>query len=284
MADPDAPQVPIINHPDIRRMLIWMKAHVSGMRSLNYYVGLCFDKVLTAENDADRSRWQGLIELLTPIVKAYCADKSFEVCTQAVQVYGGYGYTREYPVEQLLRDSKIFSIYEGSNGIQAMDLLARKLGMAKGEHFMNLITEIKKTASHAEKIKKLAPIAAEVDVAADQLLDCAFFLGKNAMSDKVLAAFSHAYPFLEIMGDVVLSWLLLWRAVAAFPELEKRLADVDEEKKGDIIRKNSDAAFYDGQIRQAGYFAFSVLPLSMGKIKNIKCFDDSAVEMAEASF
>jgi hypothetical protein len=86
------------------------------------------------------------------------------------------------------------------------------------------------------------------------------------------------------MGDVVLSWLLLWRAVAAFPELEKRLADVDEEKKGDIIRKNSDAAFYDGQIRQAGYFAFSVLPLSMGKIKNIKCFDDSAVEMAEASF
>ncbi len=284
MADPDAPQVPIINHPDIRRMLIWMKAHVSGMRSLNYYVGLCFDKVLTAENDEDKARWQGLIELLTPIVKAYSADKSFEVCTQAVQVYGGYGYTREYPVEQLLRDSKIFSIYEGSNGIQAMDLLARKLGMAKGEYFMNLIAEIKKTASLAEKIKELAPIAVEVKAASDQLVECAFSLGQNAMSEKVLTAFSHAYPFLEVMGDVVLSWLLLWRAVVAFPKLEKRLANVDEEKKDDVIRKNSEAAFYDGQIRQAGYFAFSVLPLSMGKIKNIKNFDGSAVKMAESSF
>ena len=284
MADQEAPQVPIINHPDIRRMLMWMKAHVAGMRSLNYYVGLCFDKVLTAANDADRSRWQGLIELLTPIVKAYCADKSFEVCTQAVQVYGGYGYTQEFPVEQLLRDSKIFSIYEGSNGIQGMDLLARKLGMANGEHFMNLIAEIKKTVSHAEKIKELAPIAAEVEKAANQLAGCAMFLGQNAMSDKVLTAFSFAYPFLEIMGDVILAWMLLWRAEAAFPKLEKRLANVEEEKKCDFIRKNSEAAFYDAQIRLAKHFAFSVLPLSMGKIKNIKNLDDSAVEMAEASF
>ncbi|MFZ2633469.1 MAG: acyl-CoA dehydrogenase [Desulfosalsimonadaceae bacterium] len=284
MADPEAPQVAIINHPDIRRMLMWMKVHVAGMRSLIYYVGLCFDKVLTAANDADRSRWQGLIELLTPIVKAYSADKSFEVCTQAVQVHGGYGYTQEFPVEQLLRDSKIFSIYEGSNGIQGMDLLARKLGMANGEHFMNLIAEVKKKVSHAEKIKELAPIAAEVEKAADQLAGCAMFLAQNAMSDKVLTAFSFAYPFLEIMGDVVLAWMLLWRAEAAFPKLEKCLANVEEEKKCDFIRKNSEAAFYDAQIRLAKHFAFSVLPLTMGKIKNIKNLDDSAVEMAEASF
>jgi hypothetical protein len=281
MSDLEAPQVPIINHPDIRRMLMWMKAHVSGMRSLNYYVGLCFDKVLTSENDVDKSRWQGLIELLTPIVKAYCADKSFEVCTQAVQVYGGYGYTREYPVEQLLRDSKICSIYEGSNGIQAMDLLARKLGMANGKIFMNLLSEIKKTTSQAKKINDLAPVAAEVEDAVDQLAECALFLGQNAMSNKVLTAFSFAYPFLEIMGDVVLSWMLLWRAAVAYPELQKRLASAE---KVDIIRENSEAAFYDGQIRLARYYAFSILPLSMGRIKNIKHFDGSAVEMAEASF
>ncbi len=281
MSDLEAPQVPIINHPDIRRMLMWMKAHVSGMRSLNYYVGLCFDKVLTSENDVDKSRWQGLIELLTPIVKAYCADKSFEVCTQAVQVYGGYGYTREYPVEQLLRDSKICSIYEGSNGIQAMDLLARKLGMANGKNFMNLLSEIKKTTSQAKKINDLAPVAAEVEDAVDQLAECALFLGQNAMSNKVLTAFSFAYPFLEIMGDVVLSWMLLWRAAVAYPELKKRLASAE---KDDIIRENSEAAFYDGQIRLARYYAFSILPLSMGRIKNIKHFDGSAVEMAEASF
>ncbi|MBI5591608.1 MAG: acyl-CoA dehydrogenase [Deltaproteobacteria bacterium] len=284
MADPGAPQVPIINHPDIRRMLIWMKAHVSGMRSLNYYVGLCFDKVQTAENDADKSIWQGLIELLTPIVKAYCADKSFEVCTHAIQVYGGYGYTREYPVEQLLRDSKICSIYEGSNGIQAMDLLARKLGMANGKIFTNLLSEIKIITSQAKNINDLVPVAAEVETAVDRLAECALFLGQKAMSDKVLTAFAFAYPFLEIMGDIVLSWMLLWRAVVAFPKLQKCLANADEEKKGDIIRENSEAAFYDGQIRLARYFAFSVLPLSMGKMQNIKHFDESTVEMTEASF
>lgn len=127
-------------------------------------------------------------------------------------------------------------------------------------------------------------MAAEVEAATDRLAECALFLGQKAMSVKVMTAFSFAYPFLEIMGDVVLFWMLLWRAVAAFPELEKRLADIDEEKREEIIQKNSGAAFYDGQIRQARHFAFSVLPLSMGKIKNIKIFDNSAVEMAEASF
>ncbi|MGD9289272.1 MAG: acyl-CoA dehydrogenase family protein, partial [Desulfobacterales bacterium] len=129
--DPNAPQVAIIRHPDVRRMLLEMKAYVDGMRSFVYYVGQCLDKEALADTEAERVLYKGYADLLTPLVKAYCAQRGFDVCVTAVQVYGGYGYIKEYPVEQLVRDCKITSIYEGTDGIQAMDLLGRKLGMAK---------------------------------------------------------------------------------------------------------------------------------------------------------
>jgi len=135
MMEPSAAPVPIIQHPDVRRMLLWMKAHVEGMRSFIYYVGNCFDREAVAVDDEQKDKYRGLLEILTPVVKAYCTDKSFEVCTLAVQTYGGYGYIGEYPVEQYLRDCKITSLYEGTNGIQAMDLLGRKMGLKKGAYF-----------------------------------------------------------------------------------------------------------------------------------------------------
>jgi alkylation response protein AidB-like acyl-CoA dehydrogenase len=124
--DPQAPQVPIICHPDVRRMLLQMKAYVDGMRSFVYYVAYCFDKESTAKTRDTKERYHDFIELLTPIIKAYCSERGQFVCEQAIQVYGGYGYTKEYPVEQLYRDCKITSIYEGTNGIQAMDLLGNQ--------------------------------------------------------------------------------------------------------------------------------------------------------------
>ncbi|MBW2429008.1 MAG: acyl-CoA dehydrogenase, partial [Deltaproteobacteria bacterium] len=140
--DPNAPAVPIIRHPDVRRMLLQMKAYVEGMRSFVYYVGQCLEREALAAGEEERSFYKGLADLLTPLVKAYCAQRGFDVCVQAVQVYGGYGYIKEYPVEQLLRDCKITSIYEGTDGIQAMDLLGRKLGMEKGQVFINFLGEI----------------------------------------------------------------------------------------------------------------------------------------------
>jgi len=130
--DPDAPQVPIIRHPDVRRMLLWMKAHVEGMRSFIYFISSLIDRQACTGDEQKKEYNQGLLDLLTPVIKSYCSDRGFEICAEAVQVHGGYGYTRDYPVEQLLRDCKIASIYEGTNGIQAMDLLGRKLGMKGG--------------------------------------------------------------------------------------------------------------------------------------------------------
>jgi alkylation response protein AidB-like acyl-CoA dehydrogenase len=282
--DPQAPQVPIINHPDVRRMLLQMKAYVEGMRSFVYYVAYCFDKKSTARSPAEKERYSGLMELLTPIIKAYCSERGQAVCEQAIQVHGGYGYTKEYPVEQLYRDCKITSIYEGTNGIQAMDLLGRKLGMNKGAVFMDLLGEIKAAVAKAEQIPRLEKAAAGVANALTRLGEIALHLGKTAVSKNLKLAFAYAHPFLEVVGDVVIAWMLLWRAAAAVPRLEKLAGSADEQAIRSKIAKNKDAAFYDGQLKTAEFFIHSMLPVTMGKMNAIAASNPAAVDIDERSF
>ena len=136
--NPEAPRVAIIEHPDVRRMLLWMKSNVESMRALMYYATFCGDRAMNSSDEAELDKWLGIFEVLTPICKAYTTDIGFKVTETAMQVYGGYGYCSEYPIEQFMRDEKIASIYEGTNGIQALDLIGRKLGMKKGAYFMHL--------------------------------------------------------------------------------------------------------------------------------------------------
>ncbi|UCD80324.1 MAG: acyl-CoA dehydrogenase, partial [Desulfobacterales bacterium] len=150
--DHSAPSVAIIKHPDVRRNLLWMKSYVDGMRSFFYFMTRQATTSMTAETEEKREYSNDLFSMLTPIVKDYMAVKGHEVCIQAIQVFGGAGYTRDYLVEQYARDCKITSIYEGTSGIQAMDLLARKIGMKKGAVFMNFLGEIQKTAVRAKGI------------------------------------------------------------------------------------------------------------------------------------
>jgi alkylation response protein AidB-like acyl-CoA dehydrogenase len=145
IADKDAPGVPIIQHPDVRRMLMTMKVYVESLRSLSYYIAFCLDSIATTDDAEEKTRLQGIVDFLIPIAKAYTTDRSFEVTSLAVQVYGGYGYIKEYPVEQLLRDCRITPIYEGTNGIQAMDLFGRKLGQNGGRPILDLAEEIRRT-------------------------------------------------------------------------------------------------------------------------------------------
>ena len=126
MFEKDAPGVAIINHPDVRRMLLNMKVYIEGMRSLLYYVAWCEDKANTVEDEKEKEKYHDLIDLLIPIAKGYVTDRAFDVCNAGMQVYGGYGYIKEYPQEQLMRDCRITMIYEGTNGIQSMDLLGQK--------------------------------------------------------------------------------------------------------------------------------------------------------------
>ncbi len=154
-ADHGAPSVPIIRHPDVRRNLLWMKSYVDGMRSFFYFLTRAALRRSLPIQPKSRNAIEDLFWMLTPIVKDYMAVKGHEVCIQAIQVFGGAGYTRDYLVEQYARDCKITSIYEGTSGIQAMDLLARKIGMKKGLVFMNFLGEIQKTAARAKDIREL---------------------------------------------------------------------------------------------------------------------------------
>jgi len=285
MADPDAPQVPIVGHPDVRRMLIWMKAHVEGMRSLIYYTSHALDLQRCTGDPDERKRLGGLVDLLTPVIKSYCSDRGFEACVEALQVFGGYGYTRDYPVEQLLRDCKIASIYEGTNGIQAMDLLGRKLGMQQGAVFMNFLGEIQREVAAAKTLPLLAPLAERVQTAADRLAETAMQLGLAALAEQTrAAAFAHAKPFLDVMGDVCMAWMLLWRARIAADGLLKIAGSLDPGSRRQAAASSKDAAFYEGQIQTAAYFCNSLLPAVMGRMDAVKAVHPAAVEMPEDGF
>ncbi len=268
--DKTAPAVSIIQHPDVRRMLLQMKAYVEGMRSLLYYAGFCEDQKELAADEAEKARWQGIIDVLIPICKGYITDRAFEVCSTGMQVYGGYGYIKEYPQEQLLRDCRITLIYEGTNGIQAMDLLGRKLGLNKGKAIMDLFGEIQKTLNAAKEIEATAEMAQKAESVANKLGEVAMHMGATAMSEKVLNAFAHAHPFMEVCGDVAMAWQLLWRASVAAQKLEKA--------------KKKDVAFYEGQLKSAEYFINSVLPITLGKMNAILNNNGAAVEISEDAF
>lgn len=277
----DAPGVPIIRHPDVRRMLLWIKAHVDGMRSLVYYGANLFDRMETSDDENEKEYLNGLLEILTPIIKAYCTDRGFEACVIGLQVYGGYGYTKEFPLEQLVRDSKINSIYEGTNGIQAMDLLGRKMGMKKGAYFINFLAEIGKTVAAAKQIPALDEDASKLEETVTRLSEVAMHLGKVAMSGKIKESFAFATPFQEVMGDIIMGWMLLWRATIAAPKLEKLVEGKD---RAEVINKNKDAAFYEGQLKTAEYFIQAILPGTIGKLNAIGETNDAVVAMPEACF
>jgi hypothetical protein len=279
-----APSVPIIQHPDVRRQLMIMKSYVEGMRSILYYVGFCSDKLAITDDENEKAKYQGLVEILTPIAKGYITDKAFEVCSHGVQVYGGYGYIKEYPMEQLMRDCRITMIYEGTNGIQAMDLLGRKLGMKKGKPVMDLFGEMQKTIAAAKGIAGIEAYAVKLEAAVNKLGEVAMHLGATAMSPQVMTAFAHAHPFLEVAGDVVMAWMLLWRASIAAPLLEKLAGGFDPEARRTAAEKNKNAAFYEGQVRSAEYFVQSVLPVTYGKMKAIMNSCGAVVEIPEVSF
>ena len=270
-AGKDAGSVPIIRHADVRRQLITMKAFVDGMRSLLYFVGFCQDKIKISTDSSEKEKYQSFIELLTPIAKGYVTDRAYEVCNHGLQVYGGYGYIRDYPMEQLVRDCRITMIYEGTNGIQAMDLLGRKLGLNGGKALADLLQEMTRIVDAAKSVDNLKKMADKVEQTMARLNETAMRIGETAMSVDVGKAFAWAYPFMEVFGDTTMAWMLLWRALIADEKL----------KRGG---KASDADFYRGQRMTAEFFICSVLPAALGKMDAIREMNGAAVEMPESGF
>ncbi len=243
-------EVPIIDHPDIRRMLLWMKATVDGMRSMAYTAGLWWDLSEESEDPRVRRRYQLLMEFITPLVKSYCSDMCFKVCELAVQCLGGYGFTREYPLEQYLRDSKIFSLYEGTNGIQSMDLMGRKLIAEDGASIKAFLGELRDfCAMHRDHSVLREHVRALADAAAG-LQELARDMAGTLQSDPLQWA-SKTYDGLLCFAEAVMVWRLLDMAAIAQERIDA----------GDT------SDFYVGKVIQARYYADVTLPGLMARLR-----------------
>jgi len=262
-----APPVAIINHPDVKRNLLWMKSYVCGLRSFFQYTNQCAEKAKLAEAEDERQLNGDLYELLTPLIKSYTANRSYEVCVQAMQVYGGAGYTQDYLVEQFVRDCKIVSIFEGTCGVQAADLLGRKMAMNKGRAFKALLNEMLNIVNEAKEIDGLKEMAGQAEKHVANLSDVATTVMVNAADPKMFkTAFAHSLPLLDVVGDTIMTWMLLWRAVTAT-------------KKLGLKPKKKDVVFYNGQITTARFFIETIAPTSIGKMMGIKGMSTAAMDM-----
>lgn len=270
--DATAPRVSILEHADVRRMLLDMKARVEGIRALVIKLTHHLDQVRVSGEDASSAYHQGQVDLLVPLVKAYGSDQAFRVCETAIQTYGGAGYTRDYPVEQYCRDSKIFSIYEGTNHIQAMDLVGRKLGQGGGANLQAFLGDIAKFVAQYKDHAKLGPQIKALGAAQEALGGSALKLLMWFQTGNMALVPLYANRFLEMMSEVAVAWLLLDGAVIA------------SEKSAAVATGHPDKAFYEGKVAAAIYFAKSVLPGAELKAKQMDAEDKSPLEISDAAF
>ena len=287
MKNPNAKAVAIIQHPDVRRKLMWMKSHVEGLRSLCYFTAYCIDRVRVAQTAEEKAKWEGFLDLMTPVVKAYSTDKGLLICSMAMDVYGGYGYCQEYPVEQYLRDEKIATIYEGTNGIQALDLVGRKLGQRKGANVMNLAAMIQANYAKLKNHDELGKAARSLEEAANACLELTMFFAQAGKSGDFFLPILNACKFLELFGDVIVGHFLLDAAAIASNKLEaiyeaKGAATIGR-KKG-LQRNDPEAAFYSGRIASAKFFANEILTTVKARCEAVKANDRTPLEITDEAF
>jgi hypothetical protein len=282
--DATAPRVPIIEHADVRRMLLDMKSRVEGIRALAVKLTMHIDRVnaLTktkpkmegggpaptpGDVQKDIDYHQGQVDLLVPLIKAYGSDQAFSICATAIQVYGGAGFLKDWPVEQYARDSKIFSIYEGTNHIQSMDLVGRKLMQRGGANVQGFAADVAKfvaankdNATFKDSVAVLGQAMEAMNATGGKFMQW-FGGGKLEMVPSV------SNRFLEMMAETTIGWLLLEQGVIA----EKALAS--------LAADHPDHAFYTGKVYGAKYYALNVLPGVAAKAQMIAREDRSVVDV-----
>ncbi|MDI1326357.1 MAG: acyl-CoA dehydrogenase [Brevundimonas sp.] len=211
---------PIIDHPDVRRTLSVMKARVAAARAICLSTGVAADLAKHAATEEDRRRWKGREDLFTPIAKAWSTDVGCEVASMGVQIHGGMGFIEETGAAQYYRDARIAPIYEGTNGIQAMDLVGRKLSMDGGQSARDLIADMKVTLAHLPRLYSGKPVerfAAAVEAVEDATV---WLLDRKAAADGAADVLAAADAYLKLLGDVTGGWMLAQGALYARDQLD----------------------------------------------------------------
>jgi alkylation response protein AidB-like acyl-CoA dehydrogenase len=272
--DPNSPRVAIIEHPDVRRMLLELKATVEGLRALVMKLANHRDHYhLLAGKDDDKAAYHlGQVDLLTPLVKAYGSDEAYRLCGTAIQVYGGAGFLKDWPVEQYARDAKIFSIYEGTNHIQAMDLVGRKLGQNGGANFQAFMGDV---AAFIEKHKGHPVFGKEIELlgtASEAVVTLAMGFMGWSQTEKVGLVPLTANRFLLAMSQLAVAFVLLDAGVLA------------DRKRAALSATDPDRAFYEGKVHSAHWYARNVLPQVENHVKIAMIEDETPTTISDAAF
>lgn len=238
--NPDAPQVKIVEHADVRRMLLMQKAYAEGSLALCLYASTLVEDASTAADDSERKAAAELLDLITPMVKTWPSKYGVIASDLGIQVLGGAGYTREYPLEQLYRDNRLNPIHEGTEGIQGIDLLGRKLGPKGGDGYAEFQRRIQATLDEAANLDTCGPLASQLTQALDTLKSVTSDLQKQLAADPD-HGLSNATMYLDMFGKVLVGWIWLKQAMAA----EKALA---------AGASGSEEQFYQGKVHAARYF------------------------------
>ena len=216
---PAGEQSPIVEHPDIRRMLATMKAQIEAMRALLFYCMAAVDRSHHAETEPERTRNSELVALLTPVAKAWCSDLGVEIASHGIQIHGGMGFVEETGAAQFFRDARISPIYEGTNGIQAIDLVTRKLPLRSGAVVKDLLEKIRATAAEASAVGELRSSGEELERSAGTLGRSSRKLGALLAEGRHRDALAGAYPYLTMFGTVMGGWLMVRSARAALERM-----------------------------------------------------------------
>lgn len=268
ITNPKGNRVPIIQHEDVRRMLLTQKATLEGMRAMIFLGYYYLDLTEYGGEPEEVQKAKRAIEVITPLVKAYCSDQAWLMITEAIQVYAGYGFTEEYPLARQARDVKIYSIWEGTNFIQSMDLVGRKWSLDKGSVFKEWLMDI---VNFVQANQDNTDFAREFGV-----------LGKALQAYQELMATVHGYfkgdirlvplystRILRITAELFSAYLLLQQALVAHEKL---------------AQGTTDQVFYTGKIQTVKFYIHNILPDVMATVQIIQKADTSAIDMPEEAF
>ncbi len=268
--DPSTPPVSILEHPDVRRMLLSQKAWVEGGLSLVLYCARLVDERANCTDEDGREAIEQLLEFLTPIAKSWPSEFCLEANKLAIQVLGGYGYTRDYPVERLYRDNRLNHIHEGTWGIQAQDLLIRKIAMDGGQTLRRVAGLIEDSITACAGEGDLEPLARQLGVTLKDVLHTAAALMQSIGAGAPERAMLCATPFLDAVGHLVVGWRWLEQARSAQAGLESGAS--------------SDRDFYLGKLAAARHFHANDLAALSGRLAAIRSLDVAALAIPDGGF
>src|SRR3954447_9573151 len=266
--DGSAKADPIIVHPDVRRMLMESRSWNEAGRALVLWGALQVDLMRRSPDETERQQAEDLLGLITPVIKGYLTDKGFEAAVHAQQVLGGHGYIREHGIEQFVRDARITQIYEGTNGIQAMDLVGRKLPKDGGRAVRAFFELVSRDIADARQAGDPAGVAAALEPAIQDLEAATLWLAQNGMADPDNAG-AGAYAYMDLMGLVALGWMWLKIAAASQRALDE---GTDEEP------------FHDAKLVTAKFYALRELPLSTGLRRKIEAGAETLMKIPAEAF